>query len=368
MGRTGRLSLDSLEEIAEQGWPFTTWTLDKFQDYQPPVDSGILENGLGDILIDEGTDIGIVGPPGVGKSRLALQLAIAQITGSVWAGLPTRWPARRWLYVGNENSIRRQRMDLLAMAEPLNDKAQDLLRENLFMHVQGERDDHVISMGNETAVNKWELTLKHIQPDVLLIDPFEALLENADANDSGDVRRSMNKLSGLVREYNQNGIIIFVHHARTGAQAAAGALGFDRNNYAKGSKSFTGIVRVQINVCPAARDEPGRIAIECGKANDCRPFLTQGLILNQETMAYDSDPDFDPEALGAILAGREPPIKVTMEEITAAITAGKTRYKDIVAAIRDSSGATSDAVRSRLQQGVSQGTLNMALGIYSVAA
>ena len=361
------MSLDDLESLATDGWPYTVWRLDDFQAWEPPSDAGLLENGHGDILVDDGADVAIVGPPGVGKSRLALQLAIAQVTGTPWAGLPTRWPAKRWLLVGNENSIRRQRMDILAMTSTLTTSALELVQEHLYLHVQKDRDDSLISMGNESSVKKWKTTLKHIKPDVLLIDPFEALLENGDANDSGDVRRSMTELGVLLREQVPTGTIVFVHHARTGAHAAAGALGFDRNNYAKGSKTFTGIVRCQFNVCPASRDEPGRIALECGKANDCRPFQARGLILHEPTATYHDDPDFDPEALHAILMGKEPPIQVTLDELKHLIANGTNRFADISKAIRDASGANTDTVRRRLQKGVKAGELNQALGIYSVA-
>ncbi len=359
--------LNRLESIANEGWPFTTWRLGDFEEYEPPTDSGILENGYGDVLIDEGTDVGIVGPPGIGKSRLALQLAVAQITGQRWAGLPTRWPAKRWLYVGNENSVRRQKADICAMARNLSEDARTQLGANLHLHVQSERDDHNISVGDAQAMDKWRLTIEQLRPDCIIIDPFEALLENADANDSGDVRRSMNTLSSILRDVVPTGIVIYVHHARTGAMAAAGALGLDGNNYAKGSKTFTGIIRAQINVCPASVDEPGRIAVTCGKSNDCRPFTTTGLVLGDQSRTYDIDPDFDAEDLAAILQGKDPPVKVSYPELDEVIRSGKTRFNDIAQEIRNRSGAKAEAVRRKLSAGVREGRYNTALGIYTVS-
>lgn len=359
-------SLEELERIADEGWPFTTWSLDDFEEWQPPENTGILENGFGDTLIDDGADAAVVGPPGVGKSRLALQLALSQITSQPWGGLPTKWPPRKWLYVGNENSVRRQKADLCAMAKSLTPATRILVAENLFLHVQQERDDHAISMAE--SANKWRLTIENLRPDCIIVDPFEALLENGDANDSADVRRSMNQLGSMLREVSPGGVVIYVHHARTGAIAAAGALGLDGNNYAKGSKTFTGIVRTQINVCPASLDDPSRVAITCGKANDCRPFETSGLVLNNDTRSYESDPDFDAEDLAAILQGKDPPVKVSYDEIRALINAGTNRFNDIATQIRNGSGAKAEAVRRKLNAGVREGVFNQALGIYSLGS
>lgn len=254
-------------------------------------------------------------------------------------------------------------MDLKAMTSELTETGLNLVRDNLFVHVQDNEDDHNISVNN---AGKWEMTLKEVQPDVILVDPFEALLEHGDGNDAGEVRRAMSTLKGLLKASNPKGIIIYVHHARTGVQAARGGMGMDRNNYAKGSKTFTGIIRAQFNVLPASPDNPGAIALDCGKLNDARPFLTTGLNLNQQTMSYEVDEEFDPETLAAILEGKEPPITVSLPEIKGIIEGGENRYKDIVKAVKGLTGASEPHVRSRLQEGVRKGLWSTAMGIYSV--
>ena len=70
---------------------------------------------LGDRLLAKGQSMTILGAGGIGKSRLALQLATACLTGKRFLGLETRGEGLRWLFIQGENSNLRLKQDLEAV-------------------------------------------------------------------------------------------------------------------------------------------------------------------------------------------------------------------------------------------------------------
>ena len=67
---------------------------------------------LGDRLLAKGQNATLCGPSSVGKSRLALQLAAASITGRQFVTFETRGANLKWLFIQAENSNRRLQFDL----------------------------------------------------------------------------------------------------------------------------------------------------------------------------------------------------------------------------------------------------------------
>src|SRR5205814_10503090 len=57
----------------------------------------------------------LIGQGGLGKTRLTLWLAICQILGRAWCGLETGGEPKKWLFLGDENSIARTKEDLQRM-------------------------------------------------------------------------------------------------------------------------------------------------------------------------------------------------------------------------------------------------------------
>src|SRR5690606_7182414 len=71
------------------------------------------DNYFGDRIIAAGQPVTLLGPGGVGKSRLVLQLALCMITGRDFLGIETRAVGKRWLIIQTENSNRRLKADLM---------------------------------------------------------------------------------------------------------------------------------------------------------------------------------------------------------------------------------------------------------------
>ena len=290
-----RESLKEMAKVADGvgvNQRFTIRGLQDILDYKIPPDHGLLRNENNEALFEFGSVAGIVGPPGVGKSRLALQLAISQITGRTWCDLKTIGPARKWLMIGNENSRRRIARDLQGMCKSLAPEKLQLLRDNLFTQVPETDDDMVIAVKGDN-MTRWRNTLSRIGPDVVVIDPFEAALENYDVNDAAAVRDTIQRLAAMAHEVKPLATVIFIHHARTGQANISQATGFDKDNFAKGSKTFTSMVRLQINIAPGDAEDFGKLIVSVGKSNDAKPFYPQGVALDEETRYYEKWDEFD---------------------------------------------------------------------------
>ena len=274
---------------------FTVRGVSEILSYEIPADHGLVRNENKESLFELGSVAGIVGPPGVGKSRMALQLAIAQITGRQWCNLDTISPPRKWLLIGNENSRRRIARDLQGMTATLAPEKVALLKDHLFMQVPETGGDMVIALKSDNMA-RWRNTLGQTKPDALIIDPFEACLENYDVNDAAAVRDTIQKVASLAHEINPDCVVIFVHHARTGALNVQQATGFGKDDFAKGSKTFTSMIRLQINIAPGDADDFGKLVVSVGKSNDAKPFYPQGVSMNEETRLYEAWQGFDYEA------------------------------------------------------------------------
>ena len=64
----------------------------------------------GDYHITRGGNTVIGGPPGIGKSRAALQLAFCGVTGEDWLGLPVHAQFKTYI-LQNENGLHRLKAD-----------------------------------------------------------------------------------------------------------------------------------------------------------------------------------------------------------------------------------------------------------------
>lgn len=137
-------------EAGESAKPLTVWTPDQLLAWTPPKDDVILgEADRGYIVREELTVI--IGPPGVGKSRLLMWCAICGITGRQFAGLGIHNSPTKWLLIGNENSRRSQRYDLERMLPALTDAERDLVRNNLRLHVLDTTRDSLLDLGDKEA-------------------------------------------------------------------------------------------------------------------------------------------------------------------------------------------------------------------------
>jgi hypothetical protein len=252
------------------------------------------DNFFGDRIIAAGQPVTFLGPGGVGKSRIMLQLAICMILGREFLGIPTFAKGKRWLVFQTENSRRRLHEDLKKMLTSMRIDATDavLLKDNLIIHTIQKPEDSMMIVTNPEDFRAMSDAIEYYQPDFVQFDPLNAFCEG-DLDKDKDMRPAVMKITELVCRYDRNRVPIVVHHSLTGKEGAAKAIGWDRASYGRNSKSLQAWTRAQVNISPRAADDPTRLIISCGKNNNGKPFPNLGVFFNENTWLYEIDPDFD---------------------------------------------------------------------------
>ena len=250
-----------------------------------PVWGGIVLGGLG-VFFGQG---------GLGKSRVALNLARNQVLGLPFAGLPTGPEPLRHLMMGSENSIHRLQNDARRMGAGLDAERIARLDLHIRMATLERPEDAFISVATPENVSKWRATLEAYPPDVLWADPWGDLLDG-EANSDEDARRTLAALRHLLRRVNPEAAIVILAHSRTGAANIRQAIGYDAANFGKGSKALYSAARCVWNLAPGDETENPSIVAVHAKSNDAPRERPRALRLDAETMLYNLAPDFDFDA------------------------------------------------------------------------
>lgn len=311
---------------------------------------------LGDLAIAAGQLSALVGQGGVGKSRLVMQMGLSQVLGWKFAGLPTQGPPLRWLLIGNENSIHRLKSDYIKMTAALTPDQRNTADSHIFFHVIQTVEDSFISLGSEESQRRWADTLAEYKPDIVTVDPFGEVMAGDILKDI-DVRATLRTLTRICRRHSQDTAIVILHHARTGRANIAQAVGWDRANFALGSKALYSGCRSVLNVAPADADDSSRIVLSCGKSNDTRPFSPVGLQLNESTMLYDIDPTFDLQTWRDDVEGKRGGQSASIKDVLDAVGEGAVRHKDIIVKVVEATGCSIRTAKMRISDALKKNYL-----------
>ena len=250
-----------------------------------PVWCGIVLGALGVIF----------GQGGIGKSRIALNLARNQVLGLPFAGLSTGAEPLRHLMMGSENSIHRLQGDARRMGAGLDAQQIAKLGDHIRLATLESPEDSFLSLAPGGNIEKWRTTLEAFPPDVLWADPWGDLLDG-EANSDEDARRTIATLRSLLHRVNPQAAIVILAHSRTGSANIAQAIGYDAANFGKGSKALYSAARCVINLAPGDETENPCIVAIHAKSNDGPRERPRAIRLDAETMTYSMDHDFDFEA------------------------------------------------------------------------
>ncbi len=268
---------------------------------------------LGDNFWSRGQMLALLGPGGVGKSRLALQMAVCVVGGLTFLGMTTRGRGLRWLFLQTENSNRRLKRELHSMIRLLAPGDVSRFNRQVVFHSLENELDGVVMLSNPEAVTRVSRLIQDTRADVIVIDPLRDFgVGNLDKDDG--MIATLHTLSRICRRGDPRRSLLVIHHARTGREAAASAVGFDKASFGRNSKALYGYVRGQLNVAPAVPDN-SKLIIACGKSNDGPHFQPFAVKLN-ERLVYEIDPDFDVEAWEEAMQRRTGrPVAITSEQV-----------------------------------------------------
>lgn len=291
----------------------------------------------------------IFGQGGLGKSRVALNIARNQVLSLPFAGLPTHPEPLKHLFMGSENSIHRLQHDARMMSRGLTAEQIALLDSNIRLATLEGPEDSYISLASPVNVERWRLTLEEYRPDVLWVDPWGDVLDG-EANSDEDVRATLSTLRRLLRRVNANALTVILAHSRTGAVNILQAVGYDAANFGKNSKALYSSARCVWNMAPGDESEAPPLVMAHAKTNDSQKERPFAIRLDPETMCYNREDGFDLEAwqadLSAHARGKRGPKKgpaMTEEQAVEALGGNVGTSAEVIQILRDKGANKTDA-------------------------
>ena len=248
----------------------------------------------GGLRLAPGQLMEVIGGSGLGKSRMMLNLAVNQVLGRDFAGLPTCRRPLKWLFYGNENGFYRFRNDLRQMLKFCSSEQRERLRGHIFLPTMARPKDVYVSFADEENRVKLKTTIRYRDADVVVLDPWGAVIDG-DELDDGDVRKTIFEIMDILAanvEKPTAGIIL--NHSRNGARELADAAGFSAANYGKNSKAIFSVMRNVWNLRPAHfADQITKIELIHAKSSDFAAYEPRAVDFDPRTFTYDLDPAFD---------------------------------------------------------------------------
>jgi len=261
----------------------------------------------GDRVIQDGAPVSFLGPGGVGKSRLVMQLALCAITGKDFLQMTTRAAGKRWLFIQTENSNRRLQKDLMAMIKALKLTASEIEMVNrcLMIHTLEDDRDRFMFLDNPEDKTEIKKLIGDLNPKFVVFDPLNTFTAG-DPNSDQDMRALCTHIAEVVLKGAPTRVPIILHHSITGKEGAKKALGWDAASFGRGSKALYAFCRSQINIAPRNPDDDSELLVACGKNNDGKKFPAMAVTLGQDG-TYCVEDDFDQEAFEESLSERKRP-------------------------------------------------------------
>jgi hypothetical protein len=268
--------------------PLTLRTVREIMGMTFPECDLVWKNGY----LEKGQKAAWCGMGGVGKSRLATQMAVCTRLGQKFLGWETDGADLRWLFLQTENGCRRLHGDLTAMMANLTEEQLDAVSKGILFHTLEQETDGMVWLDRPKSFLAVQKAIVEAGADIVVIDPLRDFT-TGNLNDDGDMTEVLSLLTRAVKTGNPQRIPLTIHHAGTGRGGIAKATGFDRSSFGRNSKVLHTWARSQINIAPAFSDSNDVLIVASGKNNDYAEFPAFAIRLDPFSMMYDKDDSFD---------------------------------------------------------------------------
>jgi len=232
---------------------------------------------LWDNLIPRSGTSLLVGPPDIGKSQMAKELALMVASGmSHYLGLRLHTRHKRALYVSTEDGEEAVKSSL----ERQVTKHQDYNKDNL-------------CLGFLTDENLGELVRKLIRfceekpLDLIVIDAFGDIFSGNDANNNTQMRKDIKLFDEVVRKHKV--AIVFVHHINKA--------GYKKNPSQELIQGGSGLTQKVRSALFLSRNEQGQKFFNVAKGNYTPKFYKENRLpvdFDEETLTFEVMGDWEP--------------------------------------------------------------------------
>ncbi|MEQ1833004.1 MAG: AAA family ATPase [Candidatus Eisenbacteria bacterium] len=231
------------------------------------------ESLIGNGLLCRG-DLGLLaGKPGLGKSRVALELAEACARGEDWLGLPTSDEPMRVLYVATEFTLFRWRqrcVQLFGSGDAVPVKAVELDQafgrlvlshgDGALMAIAGDRLSEPLCLLSDVGALELERVIAEQRIGLVVLDPLARLMDGQDETNEnfGALVQRLDRIRFRTRS-----AVLLVHHDRKGGTEAK-AKDVDPLDAIRGGSVLTTSANTVMHL---SRSQGGAIRLTFPKAN-----------------------------------------------------------------------------------------------------
>jgi len=259
----------------------------------PPVAEETLWGGIP--VHQHGATAAFFGSPRAHKSRLVLHLAVHQVLGRPFAGMPVYPKPLKWLILNGENSVARLQHDMSGFAKTLTAEEVKLVGEHVAVTCLESADDGDLLV--DVNLDRIIAAISQENPDVLVVDTLPAAIP--DELDAVRMRLGLGAIRKACAASSRTPVtVIYIGHSRPGIREEAKATS-DPLSFQRGNRVLNGVLRCTWNVRRAEVQldpiHPMRVGVELihAKANNGKLLPPAAVVLDEETFQYRHVPEFN---------------------------------------------------------------------------
>ena len=228
------------------------YTPSQLKAYEPPPNQSM----VGDFHLQRGAPTVLAGPPGCGKSRATLWLAVMGARGGGdWFGLNVNCQFRTFI-IQCENSLTRLHRDFEAM-----DAVADL---DDWIRISSFPPYRTFKFADAQFRGQLKASIREFQPQLIIVDPWNRVAKDSMQK---DFQEALEHVCEVMEEFPDSACLI-LHHLRK-PKAEDRQKGRGLANLLSGSNVLEGVARAVMVMQPASDDvEDVRVVVTTAKNND----------------------------------------------------------------------------------------------------